>query len=55
MIRLTVPDVDFEQVLAERLGVPHCVAVSSGTAAIHLMLAVAGNPARVLRLRRGHP
>lgn len=32
----------FEQVLAEQVGVPHAVAVGSGTAALHLALAAAG-------------
>ena len=37
------PDVDaFEKELAEYSGVPHAVAVSSGTAALHLALLIAG-------------
>lgn len=37
------PDVDaFEAEFAERIGVPHAVALSSGTAALHLALILAG-------------
>jgi dTDP-4-amino-4,6-dideoxygalactose transaminase len=37
------PDVDaFERELAERTGVPHAVALSSGTAALHVALRLAG-------------
>ena len=46
----TGPDVDaFERELAERIGVGHAVALSSGTAALHLALLLAG----VERGRRG--
>jgi dTDP-4-amino-4,6-dideoxygalactose transaminase len=39
----TGPDVDaFERELAERTGVPHAVALSSGTSALHLALLLAG-------------
>src|ERR1700759_531727 len=34
--------VEFERVFAERFGSPHAVAVSSGTAALHLALLAAG-------------
>ena len=37
------PDLDlFEREIAERVGVPHAVALSSGTAALHLALLLAG-------------
>ena len=37
------PDIDaFERELAERVGVGHAVALSSGTAALHLALLLAG-------------
>ena len=39
----TGPDVDaFERELGEKIGVPHAVALSSGTAALHLALLLAG-------------
>jgi dTDP-4-amino-4,6-dideoxygalactose transaminase len=41
------PDLDlFEREIAERVGVPHAVALSSGTAALHLALLLAGVRAR---------